>query len=62
MAALTIEERVAWVHRAATTLQADSLPLLKRETKALIAEADLLLAAIRAEDARDRIERTGIGG
>lgn len=59
MAALTIEERVAWFHRAATTLQVDgNLAQLKRATKALIAVADLLLQAIRAQETEER----GVGG
>lgn len=56
---LTIQERTAWVHRAAAAIPVDgSLYQLKMETKALIAEANLLLDAIRAEEARQGIERT----
>ena len=49
MAALTIEERVAWVHRAATTLQADDLVELKHSLNSLLHEATVLHDLARDE-------------
>lgn len=56
---LTIQERTAWVHRAAQALPVDgSLYQLKREAKVLAEEVNLLLEAIRREEVRQVIERT----
>lgn len=49
MAALTIEERVAWIHRAATTLQSNDLVELKHSLNSLIHEATALHDLARDE-------------